>query len=451
MHCGDSLAVLIRRSVVCWFRVEGGHVRLVRWTPAPANYAWLFDLLFARSPIVTWAAAGELPAGFARAEQFAILPGGSGRTFMVSLASRRGSSAALTSYNALRPPRRRLGRAAVGLALRSGLGQRMLDAKIDVGVAADATTEQVSSALLGAHLAELLGGRPVVVAFGGGSGPYRKPVLQVFGTDGTPLGYVKIGWNEWTRAAVRREAAALRACSARPMRLGVPDLLHHGEWQGLDLMVTAPLPRKVRRPGNSLPETDVLREISELSADCVTELAASPWWSDLRARISSGVADPAARARLESVADGLADARGQTPLAFGRWHGDLVPWNMARLGTRLFAWDWESSAPAAPVGFDALHFYFQIAFVADRRPLPEAVALAAREAGPALAALAVAADARALLGTLHLLELAVRHEEARSAAGDADDRFYPAVLGILEQADPVALDATGLRPAERAA
>ena len=426
-------------------------MRLVRWTPASANYAWLFDLLFARSPLVTWAAAGELPAGFRRVEQFAILPGGGGRTFMVSLASRRGSSAALTSYNALRPMRRRLGRAAAGLALRSGLGQRMLSSRIDVGVAADATAAQLAGALLGEHLAELLGGQPVVVAFGGGSGPYRKPVLQVFGVDGTPLGYVKIGWNDWTRNAVRREAAALAACAASPMRLGVPDLLHHVQWQGLELMVTAPLPTGVRRPGNSLPETGVLREICQLSPACTTELAASSWWSELRARISAGVADPAARTRLESVADGLAHAHGAVPLEFGRWHGDLVPWNLARLGSRYFAWDWESSAPVAPVGFDVLHFYFQIAFVAERRSLDEAVELAARQAGSALAALGVAASASDLLANLHLLELTVRHEEAHSAAGDADDRFFPAVLDILEQADPIEPDRTGLHPAERVA
>lgn len=426
-------------------------MRLVRWAPAPENYAWLFDLLFARSPMVTWAAAGELPDGFVLAEQFAVLPGGGGRSFMVSLASRRGSSAALTSYNALRPARRRLGRAAAGLALRSGFGQRMLSSRIDIGVAAEATSAQLGSVLLGRHLAELLGGRPVVIAFGGGSGPYRKPVLQVFGTDGTPLGYVKIGWNEWTRAAVRREATALRACAASPMQLGVPDLLHHGGWQGLDLMVTAPLPSRVRRPGNSIPEVGVLREICELSAGGVTELAASSWWSDLRARISCGVADQAARTRLDSVADGLAHAHGQVPLAFGRWHGDLVPWNMARLGTRLFAWDWESSAPDAPVGFDALHFHFQTAFVADRLPLQDAVPLAARAARSALLELAVAADTGSLLATLHLLELAVRHEEAHSAAGDADDRFFPAVLDILEQAAPIQPGTTGLRPAESAA
>jgi hypothetical protein len=425
-------------------------MRRVQWAPASATYAWLFDLLFASSPTVTWAPAGQLPPGFRRVEQFSVLPGGGGRSFMVSAASRRGSSAALTSYNALRPPRRRVGRVVLGLALRLWPGNPLASSRIDIGVAAGASAEEIGGALLSEHLAELLGRRPVVIAFGGGTGPYRKPVLQVFGIEGTPLGYVKIGWNDWTRAAVRREAAALRACAAGPMRLGVPDLLHSGQWRGLDLMVTAPLPRTARRPGNILPGTDVLREICELSPRCVTELAVSSWWADLRSRIS-GVADPNSAARLDAIADGLDSRAGRVRLEFGRWHGDLVPWNLARVGPRLFAWDWESSAADAPLGFDALHFHFQVAFVAERRLLDEAVALAARNAGPALASLGIAGPAASQLGTLHLVELAVRHEEARSAAGDADDRFYPGVLDLLEQAGPMQPASAGRPVADQAA
>ena len=39
-----------------------------------------------------------------------------------------------------------------------------------------------------------------------------------------------------------------------------------------------------------------------------------------------------------------------------------------------------------------------------------------------------------LLSSLHLLELFVRHEEARSSAGGLDDRFYPEVEALLGQA-----------------
>jgi len=66
-------------------------------------------------------------------------------------------------------------------------------------------------------------------------------------------------------------------------------------------------------------------------------------------------------------------------------------------------------------------------------PLGEATALAARSARPVLRELGVPAAHCGLLAVLHLVELFLRHEEARSAAGITDERFYPAVTGVLEQ------------------
>jgi hypothetical protein len=412
-------------------------VRERRTTQASASHTWIFDLLFARGSTVTWCAAGDLPVGFERAEQFAVLPAIADRSFVVSLASRPGTSSALTSYNALRTAPRRLVRNVFSLGLRNGVDWPFVRNKIDIGVASSASPEQLADGLLTEYLRQRLGRGPVMVAFGGGGGPYRKPVLQVFGMDGTPLAYVKVGWNDWTREAVRREAAALRLCASRPMRLGVPELLGHWLWQGLDLLVTAPLPGRVRRLGlnSPLPDAGLLREISQLSPPYAGELGTSPWWQALRTRIH-GVADVTARAQLERAADGIERCFGLATLEFGSWHGDLVPWNMARLDGRLYAWDWESCAPTAPVGFDALHYYFQVAFVARRRSLAAAAALARQRARPALAALGVAPGSRDLVAILHLVELFTRHEEARSSAGGLDDRFYPAVAELLVRSLP---------------
>lgn len=405
--------------------------------PVPANYAWIFDVLAGTSPVATWAIAGELPAGFERAERFGVLPAGAGRSFLVSLASRRASSSALTSYNALRPARRRLARGLLGAGLRCGLAQPLIREKIDIGVAAGAAPQQLAEVLLSEHLRQFFG-REIIFALGGGSGPYRKPVLQVFGRDGTPLGYVKVGWNDWTKDAVRREARALRSCADHRMRLRVPALLDHSAWRGLELLITAPLPPGVRRfpIGSGLPDVALLKEINQLAPVQVSELRTSPWWQELRTRIPTGMTDPAGGATLARLADRIERSSGQLALAFGGWHGDLVPWNLARLGDRICAWDWESSAGNAPVGFDALHFHFQVAFVARRCPVDQAAVLAARKAGPALDALGIAPDSHRLVAALHLLELLVRHEQARASSGEADDRFYPAVTRVLDESIP---------------
>jgi hypothetical protein len=145
------------------------------------------------------------------------------------------------------------------------------------------------------------------------------------------------------------------------------------------------------------------------------------------------VAHPAARSALERLAADAERSHGTARLDFGFWHGDLVPWNMARLDDRLFAWDWESSGADAPLGFDAVHYHFQVAFVGRAMPLGEAVALAARSARPSLRELGVPAASCALVSTLHLVELFLRHEEARSASDAVDERFYPAVENVLGQ------------------
>jgi hypothetical protein len=394
----------------------------------------MLDLLFAGQPAVAWAASGSLPPGYRRVERFAALPAGPGRCFLVSLAARRGSAAALTAYNALRPPRKRLVRGAIGLGLRSGIAQPLLRNKVDIGIRPGASQEDIAAGLLAEHLREQLGSGPVVMAAGGGDGPYRKPVLQVFSIGGEPLSYVKVGWNDWTRAGVRREAETLLACADRGTKLGVPKLLGLSSWHGLDLLMTAPMPRQVRRlrAASPLPAASLL-EISRLSRSYTEPLATSAWWRGVRSRIESKVTDVSARTVLEDLAPQLELSYGRVPLDFGFCHGDLVPWNLARLGERLYAWDWESSAPDTPLGFDAVHFHFQSAFVGQGLPVGEAASLASRAAWPTLRELGVPTANCGLVATLHLLELFLRHEEARTAAGDADGRFYPAVAEVLDQ------------------
>jgi hypothetical protein len=406
--------------------------RIARTSP---SHAWLFDLLFGGAPTVRWAAAGTLPAGYQRADQFALLRAAPGRTFVLSLGTRRGASSALTSYNALRSGRTRLARRVLGLGLRAGLVQPLLQDKIDIGVMRDATSAELAENLLGDHLQHLFGRGPVVMAAGSGSGPFCKPVLQVFAANGVPLGYIKVGWNDWTREAVSREAVALQACVKHQTLLGVPPLLGLSSWRGLDLLVTGPLPRRIRGLGigSELPDAGTLREISGLAPGLTAELAASSWWLGVRSRIQ-GVVDPAVHSALELAAERIEGAHGHVPLAFGACHGDLVPWNLGRCGARLYAWDWESSTSDIPLGFDAVHFYYSVEFIARERPLAEAVAIAAARADAALNALGVAERARHLVAILHLVEVTLRHEEARQSTGQVDSRFYPAVTRVLEGA-----------------
>jgi hypothetical protein len=415
------------------------------------EHAWLFDVLIPDRSVAAWSSAGGLPGGWQPVQRFTVLPGGAGRGFWVSPAPRRAAASALTSYNALRPARRRLARAVMGAGLRTGLAQRAAGPAVELGVAPGVTPGQAADGVLTEHLAQHLGCGPLAFAVGGGSGPYRKPVLQAFRADGTPAGYAKIGWNDWSAAAVRTEAAALRRCAAHQGRLRVPAVLGHFTWHGMEVLITAPLPPGVRRPGpaSKLPDEALIREISGLSGPPHrAALAGSEWWATLRARASAVAGGPGGPA-LQRICGQLEESAGHQVLEFGHWHGDLVPWNLARHGGHVYAWDWETSATAAPAGFDAVHYHFQVAFVARARPLAAAAVAGLRRAGPVLDALDVHPACHHLLRALHLTELFVRHEEARASTGSHDSRFYPAVEQVLgELAAPVGRPA--LRPAGQA-
>jgi hypothetical protein len=331
----------------------------------------------------------------------------------------------------------------MAVGLRTGAAPRLSGATIEVGAPA-----QPADYLLGDYLRKLFGTPRVVVAFGGSTGPYRKPVLQVFGVDGLPLGYVKVGWNDWSRAAVRREAEALQAASQLagggreagagpvPARLAVPALLDHRQIDGLEVVATAPMPRGVRRLSRAVPDAQLIGDISRLSPPESAELAASSWWTSVQTRIAEltetgPVGSDPGSSWLVEAADAIEARYGSAPLSFGRWHGDLVQWNLAALGDRIYAFDWESSAAQAPVGLDAIHFCFQTAFVEDGVPVGQASALAGRQAAASLLALGIARDQHDVLRRVHLLELAIRHEQARASTGESDARFAAGIRRLL--------------------
>jgi hypothetical protein len=398
------------------------------------DFGDLLDLLWSRPPDVVWAPAGKLAPGYRRAERLLLLPSSSRPSFSVSLGSRRGAMGCVTAYGRLRSPRRRAERAAAGLGLFVGLAQRPRRV-IEVGLLNSPESPDAPAQLLSCHLARLLGVPSVVIGCSAGTPPYRKPVLQIFDGRGRPLGYAKVGWNSWSRAAVRREADGLARMATggndlAPLR--VPKLLSLHEWSGLQIVVSSPLPTGVRRVAESapLPSVEVFRRLTGQSVR-VQRLDASAWWTELRHRVAQSLPADESKARLVEILEATAQAAGATELSFGMSHGDLSPWNLAVHDGHTYAWDFESSSPAAPVGLDTLHFGFQAAFVAQGRSVAVSETRARQRAAGVLTELGAPESAHRLLSHLHLLDLAVRHEEARAATGTGDARFANEVFALL--------------------
>lgn len=366
--------------------------------------------------------------------RYQALPGLLRARVLVPADSRAGG-ASLSRFNALRRRPTRLARAVLGVGLRSGVPQRVLRRQqLTVHVDAALPDSALAEWLPEAWLAEALGVPDLCMAVGVRDLlPNQKPVLQLFDADGRPRGYGKVGWNPVAAGRVRREAQALRSPRTRGLSaVTVPELLHYGSWRGRELLVVAPMPERTRRyAGTQPPPATVTMEIAAAEGLRRAELKTSAYWQRTLRRLDALRADracPDLGALLGRLADDIEGRVGTDEFAFGGWHGDWVPWNMAHDDDgRLWVWDWEHSSDDVPLGFDLLHWHFQNAFIRDQAGLPTAVARTLRAGVDAIKGL-LDGPAATDVARLYLLEIALRNYDLhRSGAGWRRD-YYPAVV-----------------------
>jgi hypothetical protein len=241
----------------------------------------------------------------------------------------------------------------------------------------------------------------------------RKPVLQLLAGDGTVVGYVKAAWNDLTAGLVRNEARVLAdLAAAGPQTFTPPAFVAAGPWGDLELIAASALPNAARPDAAHVfePPMAVIAEIAGLWGRSTAPLAASPYWAGIRARLAAqGASDV-----VHGAVDWIERRHGSVEIAFGAWHGDFTPWNMARLDAATYLWDWERAAPA-PAGLDLLHFLFQSTCRFDGRTPAESVAVCAQRTPGLLARLDVPLESEAALWALYRLELLFRYDEAHQA------------------------------------
>ena len=404
---------------------------------------WLAEVLWGPTPGVELV-VGLVPSGFRRLDGWVVLPDLRHPRVLVPLASRRAAAASVRQYSDGMTQRARLAKAAVGAGLRSGALQWLLRRRrlvVHAGMLdplhGGPPAGGGGETLLGDYLAAALGRRDLAAAIVlGPVRPNRKPVVQLLAPDGSPVGYMKVGWNDLTRRLVRNEARALRRLAERPPRtFTVPSLLHEGAWHGLDVTISSALPHRLWRRGRryALPPVAVSREIAALGGVTVTTLGESGWWAGLRQRLAAvrQAMDGQAAATLDATLERL-EGRAATRLAFGTWHGDWGPWNLRATAGPLLVWDWERSGDGVPLGFDLLHFGYQTAFQGLGQPPERAAATGRDRAAPHLAALGQRPGVAELLCDLYLLERLCRAAEAEvSAVTGRPDTVGAALLGVL--------------------
>lgn len=281
--------------------------------------------------------------------EFAVVPHARAPRLLVPASDARAAARSLWRFNAAASPRETWARTALAAAVRAG-GLAPFGDRIRVHDRADDS--------LTAHLSGIVG-EPISFSLGIGTARVnRKPVLQLFGRAGRSLGFVKVGNSRQATADVRAEATSLADLAGRSWRtLVVPDLLHHGTWSGMELLVMSALPTSPwQRPRDQwrLPR-DAMSELGAAFAEESRPLAALPWFRKQQS-IATGLTDTGAAARFLEAIDAVAARAGDQPWDVGAWHGDWTPWNMARRGGRIQLWDWERFERGVPVGIDPFHY-----------------------------------------------------------------------------------------------
>jgi hypothetical protein len=246
----------------------------------------------------------------------------------------------------------------------------------------------------------------------------RKPVLQVLAPDGTVVGYVKAAWNDLTAGLVRNEARALADLAGAgpegrgPTTFTPPAFVAAGPWGELELICASALPNAARPDAAHVfdPPMAVIAEIAGLWGRSTARLSDSPYWAGVRARRDMQAASDV----LHRAVDWIEGTFGAVEIAFGAWHGDFTPWNMARTADDTYLWDWERAA-SAPAGLDLLHFLFQTVCRFDGKTPQEAVAACSERTPGLLPLLDVPLGSEPALWALYRLELLFRYDEAQGA------------------------------------
>ena len=396
------------------------------------------------------------PAGFERAEAYLALPRAANARLLVPLGSPRAAATALARNHDATSKKARLARAGLGAGLKVGLTQRVGD-RVDVYVDSALSPADRPRHLLTEHLRDIFGRRDLEMAvILGVPRLNRKPVLQVLASDGTVVGYVKAAWNDLTAGLVRNEAQVLAdLAAAKPATFTPPALVAAGPWGDLELIAASALPNAARPdPAQILdPPMAVIAEIAGLWGRSTARLADSPYWNGVRERLTArargmGGVPPTAAAEaakdssdvLQRAVDWIERRHGGDDIAFGAWHGDFTPWNMARSArgrgipgesSTTYLWDWERAAPA-PAGLDLLHFLFQGVCRFEGQTPAAAVDRCSERLPSLLPVLDVETGSERALWLLYRLELLFRYDEARMTGVLArQSKIHEGILGMF--------------------
>ncbi|MFC3491300.1 hypothetical protein [Glycomyces rhizosphaerae] len=373
---------------------------------------------------------------------YIVVPGRRKPRVLIPAADRKVAAAALARY--ARPAARgaRLKRDAAVWALRLGLDRMLLPHRVKVG----------GSEGIDDHLASVLGHEVHLSIHIGPARANRKPVLQILDGDANTVAFAKLGVNPLTRELVAAETNATRRlsefCDLKLLR--VPQLLHAGNWNGHNLMVTSALPSwDAPADLGSTRRTAAMRELADACGTVRSPLGESDYAARLRSRLKNLTdrGEPDAD-MLQTAGETLLDRYAATEFTFGAWHGDWSPWNTREAEAIVYLWDLERFETGVPYGFDAAHYRLQDHIVTHGADPTTAVLGLVADAPVVLAPMGIAPAEAEPTALLYLVDLAARYmgdqaERAGAALGALGRWLLPTLLRHIARQRSTATETGG--------
>lgn len=276
---------------------------------------------------------------------FRLVPGPQRPRLIVPSGNARAASDALRRPSANDSVRSAVPRRLLSMMVSSRVGRLALPYGLRLSSASDSITDYLAQAI----------SQEVVISLSVGSArANRKPILNVHTTDGTDIGFAKVGLNPLTNDLVIHEHDVLQQLTKNEgANFTAPAPIHFGYWHGHAVLLMSSL-RPDRRQGNKELPIGAAASIVGTTPLVWAPVDTSSWFTDLVG--SAAALQGTAGKLLSELLDRYGQEYGAQVLPFAAWHGDFGPWNLARTSGVPMVWDWERYATGIPVGFDVIHF-----------------------------------------------------------------------------------------------
>ena len=187
----------------------------------------------------------------------------------------------------------------------------------------------------------------------------RAVVLQALDTDGRPLAFAKCARGAGVDR-LRTERDRLHELADRPVPgITTPPVLGWVLEDGAAVLCIGALMPGARPSSGGVPAATMHALAARSGPGAEHTLADSPLVQRL-SREAGALANvtPDATWIVDHLVR-LVESHGRLTVTGAAWHGDWVPWNMARDGEEVLLWDWEHYEDDVLLGFDHLHYLAQ--------------------------------------------------------------------------------------------